>query len=93
MKIKVLSKPENFKLLKQIKLVRKKFILVCIERKTHLLLALWIKFLANNFRPRRKISFVVLKKRANLDQHFKSCCIFHKNWCQVCKRTVWENCE
>ena len=38
MKMKELSKPENFKSLKQIKLLRKKS--MCIELKTHLLLAL-----------------------------------------------------
>ena len=49
MKMKELSKPENFKSLKQITLLRKKFI--CIELKTHLFLALCIKFFVNNFKP------------------------------------------
>ena len=64
MKMKELSKPENFKLLNQIKLLRKRF--MCIELKTYLLLALCIKFFANNFRPWREVCFVVKKKEQNV---------------------------
>ena len=57
MKIKDLSKPQNFKSLKQIKSLRKKY--KCIKQKTHLLLALCIKFLANN----KKSKLCGLKKK------------------------------
>ena len=75
-KMKELSKPENFKMWKKIKLLKKEF--MCIELKMHLLLAFCIKFFANNSRTWRKVSFMVWKKWAKLDQYFKSSCIFNK---------------
>ena len=78
--MKELNEPENFKSLKQMKLLRKKF--MCIERKTYLLLASCIIFLANNFRPWRKVSFV------NQATSSKVVAFILKKWCLVYKCTV-----